>query len=61
MRLFLQYQKDLPFFLLFFSMETSEKGIKLVCDSRKIPHTKIGFMDYKIVGITVNSLVHGVN
>lgn len=41
MRLFLQYQKDLPFFLLFFSTETAEIGTELVWDSRKTPHTKV--------------------
>lgn len=61
MRLFLQYQKDLPFFLLFFSTETAETGTELVWDSQKTPHTKVGFLDYKIVRITINSLVHGVN
>lgn len=61
MRLFLQYQKDLPFFLLFFSTETAEIGTELVWDSRKTPYTKVGFLDYKIVGLIVNSLVYGVN
>lgn len=41
MRLFLQYQKDLPFFLLFFSTETAKTGTELVWDSRKTPHTKV--------------------
>lgn len=61
MRLFLQYQKDLPFFLLFFSTETAETGTELVWDSRQTPYTKVGFLDYKRVGLIVNSLVHGVN
>lgn len=61
MRLFLQYQKDLPFFLLFFSTETVETGTELVWDSRKTPYTKVGFLDYKRVWLIVNSLVHGVN